>query len=285
MKPMGRCKNFAMSTRANRAKKKRLAEPSPPTPSLRENHPPAASPIEGARERLLDSIEHPLILIVLLIIGGFVGVIYFTPALVICEACILLALHGSKILNGRGTAIQATVYGTLFLITGAALVGLSIVARQPARDYLHQMASRTAAGPQAPDVNVPPRSPANPILPPGGFFNFPTRVPNVQNPPANHAAIPPDEPPPPPPNSVEAALMQEMRERLTRDAGDPEKINADVQWMREQFEAGWSLEPPELANKHRGETEETARLILANASNREAVLKIIPHITIDAVTK
>ena len=76
-------------------------------------------------------------------------------------------------------------------------------------------------------------------------------------------------------------MMREMRERLTRDAGDPEKISEDVQWMREQFEQGWAQEPPELAKKHREETEQTARLILQAASNRAAVLQLVPHITID----
>jgi hypothetical protein len=75
--------------------------------------------------------------------------------------------------------------------------------------------------------------------------------------------------------------MREMRERLTRDAGDPQKITQDVQWMRSQFEAGWALEPPEQARKHREETEVTARLILAAASNRAAVLDLVPHISID----
>lgn len=85
----------------------------------------------------------------------------------------------------------------------------------------------------------------------------------------------------PAPNSIEAKLMREMRERLTRDAGDPEKISADVQWMRDQFEQGWAQEPPELARKHREETEQTARLILSAASNRAAVLQLVPHIMID----
>jgi uncharacterized protein (DUF2267 family) len=82
-------------------------------------------------------------------------------------------------------------------------------------------------------------------------------------------------------DSAEAALIRQMRERLTRDAGDPQKINLDVQWMRDQFEQGWAQEPPELAKKHREETEQTVRLILAAASNRAAVLELVPHITID----
>jgi len=72
-----------------------------------------------------------------------------------------------------------------------------------------------------------------------------------------------------------------MREKLTQDAGDPEKIKLDVQWMRDQFEVGWAQEPPDQAKKHREETEETASLILAAASNRAAVLRLVPHITID----
>ncbi len=76
-------------------------------------------------------------------------------------------------------------------------------------------------------------------------------------------------------------MMKEMRERLTRDAGDPQKISVDVQWMRDQFEAGWAQEPPAQTRKYREETEETARMILSNASNRPALLSLIPHITID----
>jgi len=44
---------------------------------------------------------------------------------------------------------------------------------------------------------------------------------------------------------------------------------------------GWAQEPPELARKHREETEQTAKMILAAAPNRAAVLQLVPHITID----
>ena len=52
--------------------------------------------------------------------------------------------------------------------------------------------------------------------------------------------------------------MREMRAKLSRDAGDPDKVGQDVEWMREQFAAGWATEPPDLANRHREETEQTA---------------------------
>jgi hypothetical protein len=51
--------------------------------------------------------------------------------------------------------------------------------------------------------------------------------------------------------------------------------------MKDQVELGWAEEPPAMAKKHREETEQTARAILAVASNREALLKLVPHIIID----
>jgi hypothetical protein len=245
---------------------------------------PAPDP-QTPRGGLLNILEHPLVLLILLSVGGLVGVIYFTPALVICEAAILLALHGSKILNGRATAIQAVVYGILFLATGSALVGLSFVARQPARDYLHDMASHPAV-PAAPGANAAARPASNPIPPSGGFFTFPAGIPDAQSSPANnHRQELPAPPPPPQDTGPVGELMREMRAKLSRDAGDPDKVGQDVEWMREQFAAGWATESPDLASRHREETEQTARLILANASNRNAVLQLIPHITIDAASK
>jgi len=284
MKPMGRCKNFAMPTRAQRARKKQLAEPSK-IPATPRGDPSSDAPSgDDGGQPLTEVIEHPLILAILLVIGGAVGVLLFAPALLICEACVLLALHGSKLVDGRGKAFQATTYGILFLLTTPLILGLGIAAKKPARDYLHQIASRPVSTPAAPTASAPALPASNPLPAPGGFLNFPAAFPtpeNATNPasPNNAASIP--DAPPAPPNSPEAALMKQMRDKLSQDAGDPKKIGDDVQWMRDQFAAGWPLEPPESANKHRAETEQTERLILANANDREAILKLIPHITID----
>jgi hypothetical protein len=167
----------------------------------------------------------------------------------------------------------------VFLISAPLFVGVGVLVRKPVWEYL-QSANGGTPRIEVPNGNAPAAAPSNPIPSPGGFFNFPTASPM----PAPQATNVPTNKPAeyePPANSIEAALMREMRERLTRDAGDPQKIRLDVQWMRDQFEQGWSLEPPEMARKHREETDQTARLILAAASNRAAVLAMVPHIVID----
>jgi hypothetical protein len=220
-------------------------------------------------------IEHPLLLAVLGTVAAVAGIMRWTPALLVCEVCILLALHRSKILRGQGTVVEVTTYLIVFLVSTPLLLGVGIWYKQPPSVNV-----QAAAG-----GNVPPRAsvPAsNPIPSTGSLFTLPGSIPMAapQDPrTANSESS--QEPAPPPPNSPEAALTREMRDRLTRDAGDAQKVTLDVQWMREQFEAGWTQLPPERAQKYREETEQTARLILANASNRNAVLAIVPNITLD----
>jgi hypothetical protein len=165
----------------------------------------------------------------------------------------------------------------VLLVSIALLVALGIWRKE--RTSVNQQVV-TGGKPQnnPPSASVPA---SNPLPPPGGFFNLPGSIPMAASPAPKAATPEPNRDQPPPANSTEAALMKEMRERLTRDAGDPQKIRVDVQWMRDQLEAGWSQEPPAQAQKHREETEQTARLLLSNASNRAAVLAIVPNITID----
>ena len=269
-----------MSKQAQKANKRRLARQSNGILGTRANPQSPPAPKLNAPHGLLEYVEHPVILAGLLIIGGIAGLIFFTPILLLCEACLLLALHGSKVLQGRGKLYQGTAYSILFLLTAPSILAFGVYARNPVRDYFRQMVSPSSSVTKVPKLNVPGPAVSNPIPPPGGIFNppnfnetaasetrndSPSQVPNNQY----------------PPNSPYATMMRQMRERLTRDAGNPQKISDDVQWMREQFELGWTTEPPELAKKHREETEQTARLILAAASNRNAVLNLLPHITID----
>jgi hypothetical protein len=190
-----------------------------------------------------------------------------------------MALHRSKVLQGRGKLYQATAYGIAFLLSAPLLLGIDVLVKKPAREYL-QIASSSKPQIKVPGGNVPATASSNSIPLPGGIFTSPALSPMAAARPTNVPTNNPIENQPAP-NSIEAKLMQEMRERLTRDAGDPEKISVDVQWMRDQFEQGWAQEPPELARKHREETEQTARLLLQAASNRAAVLELVPQITID----
>jgi hypothetical protein len=271
--------NLAMSIRRQKGRKRRLEKQSPEIldPRAKLKSSPASIPEQG--HRVFDFVEHPLFLSGLAVIAGIVGVFLYVPVLLICEVFILLALHRSNVLRGHGKFFQVTAYGNVFLLSGPLLLGLHVLVKKPARENL-----RIASG-SKPPINVPggniPALPSSNLIPlPGGIFTSPAvhQTAGVQTPNVTTSSTTEYQPKP---NSIEAALMREMRERLTRDAGDPAKIIVDVQWMREQFELGWSQEPPEQAKRHREETAETARLILASASNRAAVLQLVPHITID----
>jgi hypothetical protein len=272
-----------MSTSSQKARKRRLAKQSNETLGPRAKPRSLPAPIPKRDHRFFDFVEHPLFLAGVSIIGAIVGVFLYSPVLLICEACILLALHRSKILRGRGTLYQASAYGVALLLTAPLLWGLEVAVKKPAREYFQQVTSGFRPQMKVPSGNVPATassSSVNSIPLPGGIFTSPALNQMAATQPTNVPTNNPIENQPAP-NSIEAKLMREMRERLTRDAGDPEKISVDVQWMRDQFEQGWAQEPPELARKHREETEQTARLILSAASNRAAVLQLVPHITID----
>jgi hypothetical protein len=275
--------NLTMSKRSRKASKQRLANQSKGKLDPRAKPQPLPAPIPTPEHRFVDFIEHPLFLAGVSIVGAIVGVFLYSPVLLICEVCLLLALHRSKILRGRAKLYQASAYGIALLLTAPLLWGLDVLVKEPAREYLQQVTSGFRPQMKVPSGNVSATASSNSInsIPlPGGIFTSPALNRMAATAPTN---VPTDQPSEnqPPPNSIEAKLMREMRDRLTRDAGDPEKISGDVQWMRDQFEQGWAQEPPELARKHREETEQTARLILSAASNRAAVLQLVPHIMID----
>ena len=273
-----------MSTRTQKSRKRRLAKQSKASLDPRVKPQSLSAPIpKKENHTFFDFVEHPLFLAGFSIVGAIVGVILYTPVLLVCGVCVLLALHRSKILQGRGTLYQASAYGIVFLLSASLLWGVDVLVKRPAREYFQQVTGGLRPQMKVPSGNVPATASSNSINPiplPGGIFTSPALNQMAATQPTN---VPTNQPieNQPAPNSVEAALMREMRDRLTRDAGDPEKISGDVQWMRDQFEQGWAQEPPELAKKHREETEQTARLILQAASNRAAVLQLVPHITID----
>ena len=124
-----RCNNLAMSKQAQKANKRRLARQSNGILDTRANpqSPPALK--LNAPHGLLEYVEHPVILAGLLIIGGIAGLIFFTPILLVCEACLLLALHSSKLLQGRGKLYQGAAYSILFLLTAPFILAFGVYAR------------------------------------------------------------------------------------------------------------------------------------------------------------
>jgi hypothetical protein len=71
-----------------------------------------STPIIGKSvgERFLDFIEQPLFLVVVSIIGGIVGVLVYTPVFLVCDICVILALHRSGAVADKGERLNS--FGT-----------------------------------------------------------------------------------------------------------------------------------------------------------------------------
>jgi hypothetical protein len=56
------------------------------------------------------------------VIGGLVGVFFYTPVCLICDVCVLLGLHRSGAVAGKSKGKQAFYYLLVFAVTTALLV-------------------------------------------------------------------------------------------------------------------------------------------------------------------
>src|SRR5271157_5277445 len=87
-----------------------------------------------ARQQLLLFFEQPLFLASIGIVGGLVGLFFYTPVLVIFGACVLLAFHRAGVVSGKPQTAQICVYAILLLITTASLYGIRSVIKKHAPD-------------------------------------------------------------------------------------------------------------------------------------------------------
>ena len=129
-------------------------------------------------QRFLDFIEQPLFLVVLGIIGGIVGVLVYTPVFLVCDACVLLALHRSRAVADKRTPIQVFWYGVTFLVMSSILIAVGIILRNSARGFVRDIASAVVEVTK-PTVVQPSSSPAQPQTQaePKPHENPPTEVP------------------------------------------------------------------------------------------------------------
>ncbi len=161
-----------MSKRSRKSSRQRLANQSKGKLDTRAKPQSFAPPVPKEAGGLIDFIEHPLFLAGVSIVGVIVGVVFYTPVLLVCVVCILLALHRSKVLRGQATLLQATAYGIVLILSVGLLWGVDVLVRKPAREYL-QVASGSKPPIEAPNASVPARPPSIPVPSPGQLFNFP----------------------------------------------------------------------------------------------------------------
>jgi hypothetical protein len=89
--------------------------------------PPKSEAINTLWKKLFDFVEHPLTLGALFLVGGIVGTILFTPALIICGFCVLLGFHRAKVVEGKPLKTQIIVYLVIAIVLslgGYLLYGL-----------------------------------------------------------------------------------------------------------------------------------------------------------------
>jgi hypothetical protein len=113
-------------------------------------------------QRFLDFIEQPLFLVVVSIIGGIVGVLVYTPVFLVCDVCILLALHRSKAVADQGTKSQVFWYTLTFVITTSILLWVGISLRRSARNFVHDLAKAVAEATQTKVAQTPVQSQPQP---------------------------------------------------------------------------------------------------------------------------
>src|SRR5260370_29965272 len=122
---------------------------------------PHEKPIK-AWHGILVFIEHPLFLCVLGIIGGIVGVLLVIPVLIICDLCLLLALHRSQAVAAQSRKRQLATYLTLFVVSGVILIGVGILVKTNAHAFALEVANAVVSviRPSVPAVAVARQNPA-----------------------------------------------------------------------------------------------------------------------------
>ncbi|MGP0018423.1 MAG: hypothetical protein ACLPHP_07640 [Candidatus Sulfotelmatobacter sp.] len=96
--------------------------------------------------RVLDVIEQPLFTTPFGIVGGIVGTFFYTPICLVCDTCVLLALHRSKAVADKNKKTQVFIYALLFLATTAVLIGVSHYVQKAARAYVTDLVNQIIAG-------------------------------------------------------------------------------------------------------------------------------------------
>lgn len=102
-------------------------------------------PVESSlTHRLFLFFEHPLFWGPIGIVGGLVGLFFYTPILVLCGACVLLAFHRAGVVSGARLRTQIMAYSIVAVISGASLYGLRVLIQKHAPDIGQEIAQQVA---------------------------------------------------------------------------------------------------------------------------------------------
>ncbi|MGB7624153.1 MAG: hypothetical protein WBN92_17540 [Terriglobia bacterium] len=111
---------------------------------------PNSQQSKSLRHRLVDFLEQPLFLTPVGIIGGLMGMFFYTPVLAICGICILLAFHRAKVVSGRPIfKVQFPTYVLVFVFTFTGLYVAKLLVTRKLREMnisIPELTSRIVSG-------------------------------------------------------------------------------------------------------------------------------------------
>lgn len=91
-------------------------------------------------------------------VGGIVGVAVYTPVLLVCDLCVLLALHRSGAVADQSRSLQAGAYGITFVISTVLLLWVGALLQSRARIYVQQVANAVVESMNKASSPVPTQS-------------------------------------------------------------------------------------------------------------------------------
>ncbi len=97
--------------------------------------------------RMVAFVEQPLFLLPCGIIGGAVGLLIYTPAILITAACFVGAFHRTEVVKGYSRKVQAPAYFGIFAIAFAFGYGAVFVGKQAARKAMNELVSEIKSEP------------------------------------------------------------------------------------------------------------------------------------------
>jgi hypothetical protein len=98
-------------------------------------------------------------------VGGIVGLLFAVPVLLVCDGCLLLALHRSQAIADRSRRVKWFCYLALFLVAGAVFVWVGNLVKQNAHAFAQELEAQISAGVIAALGKKPDVLPARPTPP------------------------------------------------------------------------------------------------------------------------
>jgi hypothetical protein len=176
-------------------------------------------------KRFFDFIEQPLFLVVVSILGGIVGVVLYTPILLVCDVCILLALHRSRSVADLKRSVQFGIYGALFIVCTGILFWMGNLLQNRARIFIQQIATAVVE-------SINKSSPSNASVARPQETATSKAIPNPQT-----ASPPPSEKVQPPHGPSASEIADELAKRMQSQKSPKAVLRSSLNRLTDQESA------------------------------------------------